>query len=80
MAIFDHPGDPRHPTYWHTRGCGIFAANMFGVSVFEDEKSRDGSLTLKPGETLRLRYRVVIHPGNAAGAGVGRLYREYARR
>src|SRR5258707_518706 len=22
IAIFDHPANPRHPTYWHTRGYG----------------------------------------------------------
>lgn len=61
VAIFDHPGNFRHPTYWHARDYGLFAANPFGEHDFFNDKSRDGSLTLKPGETLRLRYRVVIH-------------------
>lgn len=25
IAIFDHPSNPRYPTYWHTRGYGMFA-------------------------------------------------------
>lgn len=79
IAILDHPSNPRHPTYWHTRGYGIFAANIFGVSAFEKDKSRDGSLILKPGEELRFRYRVVIHPGDATSAGVNRLFEEYTQ-
>lgn len=77
IAIFDHPANPRHPTYWHTRGYGIFAANIFGAGTFTGDKKIDGSLSLKPGETLRLRYRVVIHPGDTETAGIGRLYSEY---
>jgi Methane oxygenase PmoA len=79
IAIFDHPSNPRHPTYWHTRGYGMFAANIFGVSDFENDKKRDGSLALKPGEELRFRYRVVIHPGSAAEAGIAGMYAEYVK-
>ena len=79
IAIFDHPRNPRHPTYWHTRGYGMFAANMFAVSDLGQDKAHDGSLTLRPGQELRLRYRVVIHPGDATTAGVARLYAEFAK-
>jgi hypothetical protein len=78
VAILDHPGNPRHPTYWHSRSYGLFAANIFGVHDFENDKSKDGSLTLDPGGSLRLRYRVVIHPGDAQTAGIEQLFRDYA--
>jgi len=78
IAIFDHPANPRHPTYWHTRGYGMFAANIFGVRDLGNNKNEDGSLTLKPGEELRFRYRVVIHPGDASAAGLSKMYSEYA--
>ena len=79
VAIFDHPSNPRHPTYWHSRSYGLFAANAFGVHDFENDKTKDGSLTLEPGQTVRFRYRVIIHPGDAAAAGLEKLYREYSR-
>ena len=79
IAIFDHPGNPRHPTYWHTRGYGMFAANIFGLRTFENNKSLDGSMALKPGEELRFRYRVVIHPGDTVSAGIDKLYQSYAK-
>jgi hypothetical protein len=77
IAIFDHPQNPRHPTYWHTRGYGMFAANIFGVAAFTGDKSQNGSMTLKQGEELRFRYRVVIHPGDATTAGIAKLYSDY---
>jgi hypothetical protein len=78
IAIFDHPANPRHPTYWHTRGYGMFAANIFGLRSFENNKSLDGSLALAPGEELRFRYRVIIHPGDTRTAKIDKLYSDYA--
>jgi hypothetical protein len=79
IAIFDHPSNPRHPTYWHARGYGLFAVNPFGERDFHNDKSRDGSLTVPPGETLTFRYRVLIHEGDAEAAGVAAAYAAYAR-
>lgn len=79
VAILDHPTNPRHPTYWHSRAYGLFAANIFGVRDFENDKSKDGSLTLKPGESLRFRYRVVIHPGDAAAAKIADNFAKYSK-
>ncbi|MBI3681660.1 MAG: PmoA family protein [Acidobacteria bacterium] len=78
IAIFDHPTNPRHPAYWHSRAYGLFAANIFGWRDFHNDKSMDGSLELKPGETLRFRYRVLIHPGDTAAANIGGQYRKFA--
>jgi hypothetical protein len=78
VAILDYPENPGHPTYWHARGYGLFAANIFGRSAFTSKKEPDGSMTLKPGEKLRFRYRVVIHPGTLADAHMDDLYKAYA--
>jgi Methane oxygenase PmoA len=78
IAIFDNASNPRHPTWWHGRGYGLFAANIFGWRDFENDKTKDGSLTLQPGETLRFRYRVVIHPGDVHSAHIDRLYADYS--
>ena len=74
IAIFDHPANPKHPTYWHVRGYGLFAANVFGEHDFHADASRDGSITLARGETLRFRYRVIIHQGLGGGEEIWRLY------
>jgi hypothetical protein len=79
IAIMDHPGNPRHPTYWHARGYGLFAANPFGVADFERDKTKNGDIVVEPGKPLRFRYRVVIHPGDVNSANIAELYKAYAR-
>jgi hypothetical protein len=77
VTIFDHPANvPR--ARWHVRGYGLFAANPFGLNVFTKDKSQDGSLTLEAGQTVRFRYRVIIHPGDAQSAEIGKLWSDYA--
>jgi len=78
VAILDHPSNPRHPTYWHSRAYGLFAANIFGVRDFTDDKTQDGSMTLEKGQKLTFHYRVIIHPGDARSAGIAGLYQKYA--
>lgn len=79
VAIMDHPSNPRHPTYWHTRAYGLHAANPFGVSDFTRDESQDGSMTLKPNQAVTFKYRVVVHPGDAREANIAALYTEYAQ-
>jgi hypothetical protein len=78
IAIFDNPSNPKHPTYWHARDYGLFAVNPFGEHDFYNDKSRDGSMTIKPGESLTFRYRVLIHDGDASAAKVADAYTAYA--
>ncbi len=83
IAIFDHPGNPGHPTYWHSRGYGLFSANPFGAADFrkgrkETAPATDGSLTLAKGGTARFRYRVLIHAGGTDAAALNKAYTAYA--
>ena len=78
IAILDHPANPRHPTYWHSRSYGLFAANIFGWHDFLNDKSADGSMALDPGHGIRFRYRVVIHPGDYQSANIGAEYQKFS--
>ena len=78
IAIIDHPGNPRHPTYWHSRSYGLFACNIFGLHDFENDPNKDGSLTVRPGQPLRFRYRVIVHPGNQMTADIAEQFRKFA--
>jgi len=80
VAVFDHPENPRFPTYWHVRGYGLLAANIFGVKAFTEDAAADGGLKLTRGQTLRFRYRVVLHTGDAASAKIQDLYRVWTLR
>jgi hypothetical protein len=77
VVMMDHPGNPRHPTYWHSRGYGLHSINPFGVSDFLGDKTQDGSLTLEPGQRVRFRYRVIVHQG-ASPAKLAELFKTYA--
>lgn len=78
LAIFDHPANPRHPTYWHSRAYGLFAANIFGVKDFTRDKSQNGAYTLKAGESWRFRYRILIHPGDSKSLDLAKEYAKYS--
>lgn len=79
VAILDHPSNPKHPTYWHSRDYGLFAANIFGEHDFYNDKTRDGGMTLEPGKSWRFRYRVVIHPGDTAQADIAGLFAKWSK-
>ncbi|PYV19327.1 MAG: hypothetical protein DMG07_02115 [Acidobacteria bacterium] len=77
VAIMDHPASFRHPTTWHVRAYGLFAANPFGLRDFTGDKAADGSHRLEPGKHLVLRYRVLVHPGSTAEANIAAEYQRY---
>lgn len=67
VALLEHPRNFRAPTWWHARPYGLLAANPFGRRAFErTQDGRDGSHALARGETLALRYRVLIGDGPLA--------------
>jgi hypothetical protein len=78
VVMMDHPGNPRHPTYWHSRGYGLHSINPFGLHDFLNDPKQDGSLTVEPGGHVRFRYRVIIHPG-VSPARLAELYKQYAQ-
>ncbi|MHC4601769.1 MAG: DUF6807 family protein, partial [Planctomycetota bacterium] len=57
VAIFDHPKNPKHPTWWHVRDYGLFTANPFGVHNFESKPKGTGDITIPSGQSLTFRYR-----------------------
>ena len=78
VAIFDHPQNPKHPTWWHVRGYGLFAANPFGVHDFEKKEKGVGDITIPAGESLTFKYRFYFHKGDEKQGKVEQHYREYA--
>lgn len=65
IAIIDHPQNPNYPTFWHARGYGLFAANPLGEKIFTNGKSSK-NLSLKKGESVSFRYRIVVHNGKTS--------------
>jgi methane monooxygenase PmoA-like len=75
-AILDHPNNINHPTYWHVRNYGLMTANPFGTSYFVDKKQK-GTHTILKDETIRFRYRLIVHEGDAQQAQISRYFEEY---
>ncbi len=53
ITFLDHPTNPRHPTYWHTRRDGWMGASFTLKEPY----------VLAKGDKLKLRYRLVVHDG-----------------
>jgi len=87
IAIFDHPSNVKAPTRWHARAYGLYAANPFGLAEFEGAKgggrgqaaAPTPSLVLEQGQVLKLKYRIIIHPGDAKSAGIATLYSDWIK-
>ena len=78
VAIFDHPANPRHPTWWHVRDYGLFAANPFGIHDFEKKPAGAGDLKIAAGKSVTFKYRFYIHEGDEKQAKVAERYADYA--
>jgi hypothetical protein len=84
VAVFDHPSNLHYPNRWHARdfaqvNIGPFGGKIYAEYPTADPKAQwdDWSVTLKPGEKLKLRYRVLIHP--AAGLPAGEMSNDIER-
>ena len=78
IAIFDHPSNPRYPTWWHVRTYGLFAANPFGQSQFDKLPDKEaGAFKIAPGESATFRYRFYFHEGDTAAAKVADRYADF---
>lgn len=80
LAIFDHPSNPHHPTWWMVRDYGLHAANPFGQHDFEKlADAHAGDIVVPAGKSVTFRYRVLLHEGDEIQARVAERYREFER-
>jgi hypothetical protein len=79
IACFDHPANIRHPTCWHARDYGLFAANPFGLHDFTSVPKGRGRLEVPEGKTVTLRHRWLLHGGDAEAARIAARYVAWAK-
>ena len=77
VALFEHPDSFHHPSRWHVRDYGLLAVNPFGSNAF-DKEAPVSKFTLAAGNSIHLRYQIVIHPEMDA-AQIENLYRKFAQ-
>ena len=79
IAIFDHPQNPRHPTRWHARDYGLFAANPFCEHEMDKaQPAGAGNFKLAAGQSVTFQYRIILHAGDAVQAQIAGRFADYA--
>jgi hypothetical protein len=78
LVIIDHPSNVGYPTYWHARDYGLFAANTLGQKVFS-RGEKELNFSLKKGESVTFKYRLVVAGENLSDDQINRLADEYAQ-
>jgi len=69
VAIFDHPNNPRHPSFWQTRSHYPYLNPSFTCRE---------NYTLSPGKSLTLTYGVLVHHGRATPEILERAWKSFA--
>jgi hypothetical protein len=70
IAILQNPKNRWYPCKWFTRDYGFFSPTP--MNWLENDR-----LELAEGEKLTLRYRVVIHTGDAKSADIAEIVKQY---
>jgi len=78
VIILDHPENVGHPTYWHARGYGLFAANPLGQETFS-KGVESLNLTLNPGQSVTFKYRILILTGQIEPGAVNDEFNKYIK-
>lgn len=78
VAIFDHPDNPLHPARWHVRDYGLMACNPFALSHYRPKQGLRGDFAIPAGGTVRFRFRVCVHRGDARTGDVADRYADFA--
>ena len=73
IAILQHPANEWFPSPWFTRDYGFFSP----TPMYWPEDGKQTTLT--KGQTITLRYRVLVHTGDHEEAGIAKHYEKYIK-
>jgi hypothetical protein len=79
VAIFDHPTNIGYPAYWHARGYGLYAVNPMGDKEYSSGKEAARNQKLKNGESMTVRYRLVVASHHLSDAEMTALATDFAK-
>jgi len=83
VAILNHPASINYPTYWHVRNYGLFSANPLGQGDFQRQSKYKKNpvlplrLSIEQGETVHLRFLVIIYEGIRTQEQIEERFREF---
>ena len=73
IAILQHPSNEWYPAPWFTRDYGFFSP----TPMYWPENGEN--TLLQKGQTLELRYRILIHTGDHTEAGIEEQFAKYKK-
>jgi hypothetical protein len=80
ITFMDHPSNLRHPTRWHAREYGLFAANPFCEEPMDKTQAKGaGDYTLKAGQRVTFRYRILITEGGQDSVRQEERFAQFAK-
>ena len=68
ITLFDHPGNPNHPSYFHVRNDGWMGASL----------TFDGPREITPDKPLHVRYGLYVHSEMKSPAEIEEQWRRFA--
>lgn len=71
MAIMQHPSNEWYPAPWFTRDYGFFSP----TPMYWPQNDKETSL--KKGQTIKLKYRVLVHSGDTSNAKIAEQFEKY---
>lgn len=78
VAIMDHPDNFR-PSRYHVRDYGLFSVSPFGEGAYQKEAAKSQPVHLESGKSLRLRYGLYVHNGNAVEGKVAEAHEQFLK-
>ena len=77
VGIFDAPGNPGYPTYWHARGYGLFAANPLGQKELSGGKDVL-DFAIEPNQRVTFRHRIHVVSGGLTAEQAEVAWKQFA--
>jgi hypothetical protein len=69
ITLFDHPGNPNHPSYFHVRNDGWMGASL----------TYDAPREITPDKPLRVRYGLYVHSDMKSPAEIETQWKRFAQ-
>jgi hypothetical protein len=78
IAMVDMLDSFRHPTWWHVRDYGLFAADSFGGHDLDSSETKGaGDYTIPAGKSITFHYRILFQDGALSDSSIREVCEGY---
>jgi hypothetical protein len=78
VTIIDHPSNINYPSYWHSRGYGLFSVNPLGEKAFTNG-AKETNKTLNKGESITFKYSLVVSSEKLKADKINKMADNFAK-